>query len=37
MDDVIKIVESLEKTGLLNDGATKTVTYEIKWVDLLVL
>ena len=30
MDDIIKIVESLEKSGLLIDGASKTVKYEIK-------
>ena len=39
MDDVIKIVEPLEKSGLLIDGATETVKLEIKKnkVDLLVL
>ena len=30
MDDIIKIVESLEKSGLLTDGATETVKHEIK-------
>ena len=30
MDDVIKTVESLEKSGLLIDGATETVKHEIK-------
>ena len=30
MDDIIKIVESLEKSGLLIDGATETVQHEIK-------
>ena len=29
MDDTIKIVESLEKSGLLIDGATETVKHEI--------
>ena len=28
MDDIIKIVESLEKSGLLIDSATETVKYE---------
>ena len=30
MDDTVKIVESLEKSGLLIHGATKTVWHEIK-------
>ena len=30
MDDIIKIVESLEKSGLLIYGATETVKNEIK-------
>ena len=30
MDDIIKIVESLEKSGLLIDGASETVKLEIK-------
>ena len=30
MDDIIKIVESLEKSHLLIDGATETVKFEIK-------
>ena len=30
MHDIIKIVESLEKSGLLTDGATETVKHEIK-------
>ena len=30
MDDIIKIVESLENSGLLIDGATETVKHEIK-------
>ena len=30
MDDIIKIVESSEKSGLLIDGASKTVKHEIK-------
>ena len=30
MDDIIKIVESLEKSGLLTDGASETVKHEIK-------
>ena len=30
MDDIIKIVESLEKSGLLIGGATETVQHEIK-------
>ena len=30
MDDIIKTVESLENSGLLNDGASKTVKHEIK-------
>ena len=30
MDDIIKIVESLEKSSLLTDGATETVKHEIK-------
>ena len=30
MDDIIKIVESLDKSGLLIDGTTKTVRQEIK-------
>ena len=33
MDDIIKIVESLEKSGLLIDDATKTVKHEIKKQD----
>ena len=39
MDDIIKIVKSPEKSGLLIDGATETVKHErkIKKVDLLVL
>ena len=36
MDDIIKIVESLEKSSLLTDGATETVKHEIKkrWIFL---
>ena len=30
MDDIIKIVETLEKSGLLIDGAIKTVKHERK-------
>ena len=30
MDDTIKVVESLEKSGLLIDGATETVKHEIE-------
>ena len=30
MDDISKIVESLENSGLLIDGATETVKHEIK-------
>ena len=30
MDDIIKVVESLEKSGLLIDGATETVKHEIR-------
>ena len=30
MDDIIKIVQSLEKSGLLNDGASKTVKHGVK-------
>ena len=30
MDDIIKIVESLEKSGLFIDGATEKVKHEIK-------
>ena len=30
MDDVAKIVESLEKSGLLMDGATGIVKYKVK-------
>ena len=30
MADIIKIVESLEKSGLLIDGAPKTVIHEIR-------
>ena len=30
MDDIIKIVESLEKLGLLIDGARETTKHEIK-------
>ena len=30
MDGIIKIVESREKSGLLIDGATETLKYEIK-------
>ena len=30
MNDIIKMVESLEKSGLLIDGASKTVKHEIK-------
>ena len=30
MDDVVKVVKSLEKLGLLIDGATETVKHEIK-------
>ena len=33
MDDIIKIVESLEKSGLLIDDATETVKHEIKKQD----
>ena len=36
MDDIIKIVETLEKLGLLTYGATETVKHHNK-VDLLVL
>ena len=30
MDDIIKIVKSLEDSGLLIEGATETAKYEIK-------
>ena len=30
MGDIIKIVESLEKSGLLIDGVTEAVKHEIK-------
>ena len=30
MDDIIKIVESLENSGLLIDGASETVKHEVK-------
>ena len=30
MNDITKIVESLEKSGLLIDGANETVKHEIK-------
>ena len=30
MDDIIKIIEPLEKSGLLIDGATETENHEIK-------
>ena len=30
MDDIIKIVESLEKSGLLIDGVSEIVKHEIK-------
>ena len=30
MNDIIKIVESLEKSGLLIDGPSETVKYQIK-------
>ena len=30
MNDIIKIVESLEKSGVLSDGASETVKHEIK-------
>ena len=30
MDDIIKIIESPEKSGLLIDGGTETVKHEIK-------
>ena len=30
MDDVIKIVRSLENSSLLIDGATETIKHEIK-------
>ena len=30
MGSIIKVVESLENSGLLIDGATETVKYEIK-------
>ena len=30
MDDIIKLVEPLEKLGLLMDGAIETVEYKIK-------
>ena len=30
MDDIIKIIESLEKSGLLIDGASETVKHGIK-------
>ena len=30
MDDIIKTVQSIEKSGLLTDGATKTVKHETK-------
>ena len=33
MDDIIKIVESLENSGLLIDGASETVKHEIKKQD----
>ena len=38
MDDIIKIIKSLENSSLLIDGATETVKHEIKKkVDFLVL
>ena len=39
MDDIIKIVESLEKSVLLTDDVTETVKHEMKKqkVDFLVL
>ena len=30
MDDIIKIIESLEKSGLLIDGASETVKHGMK-------
>ena len=30
MDDIIKILQLLEKSGLLTDGATETVKHEMK-------
>ena len=36
-DDIIKIVESLEKLGLLIDGASETVKHKIKKVDFFLL
>ena len=30
MDDIIKILEPLEKSGLLTDGAIETVKHEMK-------
>ena len=30
MDDILKIVESLEKSGLLMDSASETVKHRIK-------
>ena len=30
MDDIITIVKSLENSGLLTDGATKSVKHEIQ-------
>ena len=30
MNDIIKIIKSLEDSGILNDGVTETVTHEIK-------
>ena len=39
MDDIIKIIESLENSGLLIEGATETVKHGIKnnEVDILEL
>ena len=30
MDDIVKIIKSLEDSGLLIDGATETVKHKIK-------
>ena len=38
MNDIIKIIKSLDDSGVLIDGATETVKYEIKKkVDFLEL
>ena len=37
MDDIVKIVESLEKSGLLIDDANETVRHEIKKQEIVFL